>query len=534
VLQALGPLWVGQGGTGLICAAGLGAIVIWRTAQPGRERSLAAVPALLLLVMLIVLTQLILTTWYLFTPGFLDHIEASVASSVHYFRAGLPLYPPTDSYTFHGLLYGPLLAELNSLGYLLGGGVFGAKIVGWLAGWAAIVLILRTRAREIGGWAGYLGIAYALCVLASFGEELTTDRAEPLLLLCATAALLAGRSFPDVAGLLVVSALAGLAFALKLHGPVYCLPALYLWWAAHPRDHLHRGYIILAIASVAVATVAAALPFLPENVSLTGYVHYLTLALKHGMDRRLLLLNIALLLGLWAPLLVLTGVAGLTRLPRGSKQFAALLLGAQSLVALIAAKPGAGVHHFLPFLAAHAYLFQRLYTDLRATQPGAEVVAFRAMAALAATILGMTVPTLHSAGQLLAFNLRAPEQARERDELLALSARYPGGMLGVAGYDSYRLANLRPWLTLQGFPQTDYGAFMDLKLSGLDDAPLQRAFLRCDIPFVYMPKPGEPFTLPSNYNGLLFSNAVRNQFAQSYALLERGNYFNVFACRKRS
>jgi hypothetical protein len=133
---------------------------------------------------------------------------------------------------------------------------------------------------------------------------------------------------------------------------------------------------------------------------------------------------------------------------------------------------------------------------------------------------------------VFAFDSAIPEQQQARTELVSLSSRYPHGMLGSAGDASFALTHFRPWLTLQGTLQTDYGALMDLKLSGVSDQPLAAALTECRIPYVFMPKPGQPFTLHNIYTGApLFSEAVRNAFAARYEMRESGSSFDVFACR---
>jgi hypothetical protein len=264
----------------------------------------------------------------------------------------------------------------------------------------------------------------------------------------------------------------------------------------------------------------------PQNVSAVGYLRYLALATKHGLHMDVFARNCAFVLGIWAPVIVLIGnFSQAVRTTLSWRGFAFTLLGAECIVAVIAAKPGAGTHHFLPFLAPHAFLFQDLYAQLKPAAPG------RAAVAVAAAVIGMLTPTVQTCGQLLAFDLDLPEQTRERDDLLALATRFPRGMIGVADLESYRLANLRPWLTARGTPQTDYGAFMDLEFSGVSDEALRSAFARCAIPFVYVPRPGAPFTLPNLYRGQpLFSDGLRREFSARYSSLDTSRYFEVFAC----
>src|SRR5579871_394122 len=270
----------------------------------------------------------------------MDHIEASVASNVHYFRQGLALYPSPDSFTFHGLLYGPLLVELNSLGYLIPAGGVSAKVVGWIAAWAALTAIWALSRHKSSGWAGMLGAAYAICLLVAFGGELTNDRSEPVLLLSAAVSLLIARDNHGFGALALLGALCGAQAALKLHAPIYCAPALYLWCAGYPSELWRKNYLLIAAVFAVTATCAALLPFLPANVSLAGYHEYLTLAVRHGMNARLFLLNSAFVLGSWGPLWVLLGNFTRVRvLSTRLQRFALTLFVAECLVVVVASKP---------------------------------------------------------------------------------------------------------------------------------------------------------------------------------------------------
>jgi hypothetical protein len=210
--------------------------------------------------------------------------------------------------------------------------------------------------------------------------------------------------------------------------------------------------------------------------------------------------------------------------------FAGVLFALESIVCVIGAKPGAGLHHLIPFLGYHAFLLNGM---LRGTgdQPEGEVRASRgAVAALAAVVLGTAWPAIVLFSLLLHFDLQLPTQEATHQELAQLAGRYPGGMLGVSDESSYALTNFRPWLTLTGTPQTDYGALMDLKLSGVTDEPLVLALADCEIPYLFMPKEGIPFSLENHYGGPLFSAAVRAEFARRYARVETGREFDVYGC----
>lgn len=566
--------------------AALAAVFIWRV--PAARGSRAGLYVLVTVAAIGVLTELVLTSWYLFSPTYLDHIEASTASAAQYFRLGIALYPDLGEFTFHGLLYGPLLSELNSLGYWLGSGVFASKLVGWLAAWAAmgLILVLPDRGGALSALGGgsdrgdapklpgtgstrarVAASAMVLFVLAAFGDVLTSDRADSLLLLFATAGLFCVLRFSGLGALAAVAALAGAAADLKLHGPIYLAPAIY-WWVrkqgpgdiagsmrtqalgvtASPLREQTPGDVIgqvreqtprTAIGWVRAATVAAGagltglvLPLLPSNVNVAGYLSYLTLAAHHGLSSQEFLWNCVFLSGLWAPI-VLVWLA-VRHLPRRLVVFAGVLFALESIVCVIGAKPGAGLHHLIPFLGYHAFLLCGMLSGA-ADHPDGEARASRgAVAALAAVVLGTAWPAIVLFSLLLRFDLQLPTQEATHQELVQLAGRYPGGMLGVSDESSYALTNFRPWLTLTGTPQTDYGALMDLKLSGVTDEPLVLALASCEIPYLFMPKGGTPFSLQNHYGGPLFSAAVRAEFARRYARVESGREFDVYGCDRES
>jgi hypothetical protein len=515
----------GHGGLVVAALAVVSAALLTRAS--GRWGSQASVYVLVAVAALPVLAELVLTTWYLLSPTYLDHIEASTASAAQYYRQGIALYPDPGSYTFHGLLYGPLLAELNSLGYLFGSGVFASKLIGWVAAWVAVGLLMGMPPAGGYRWHWVAATATVVCVLASFGSVLTADRADSLLILCATAGFFCVLRTPGLISLAVAAALAGAAASLKPHGPVYLVPALYSWARGQTNLRL-SGWLTAAAVATAAGLLGIGLPFLPGNVSLQEYLVYLGLGARHGLAWGEFGWNIAFLASLWAPVALIFVATRV--LPAGLGIFTGVLLAVESLVAVIAAKPGAGIHHLLPFLCFHAFLLQRMLAAA-SEQPQGEPRALQgATVALAVVLLGTAWPAGGIFRYLLRFDLQLPLQHATLTELSALSHRYPGGMLGISDASSYALTSFRPWLTLTGTRQTDYGALMDLRLSGVTDTPLAMALARCDIPYLFMPKPGEPFTMMNRYGGPMFSEAVRAEFLRHYSLLEAGKEFNVYGC----
>ncbi len=484
-------------------------------------------------IVLPLLGELLLSTWYLFSPTYIDHIEASVASTTQYFLQGMPVYPKLDTYTFHGLLYGPLLPELNSLGYLVGGGVLGSKLVGWAAAWLALFVIVVTPPRVERNWAWAMSLAAAGCVLASFGSLLTADRADSLVLLFATLALWSVVRLPPLPALVLVGLLAGLAADLKLHAPAYIIPA-FGWWVARYFGLLRARIWLPALLAATMAMGAGVLiPFLPVNISAAEYFGYVRLAAKHGLSLPLFFWNCTFLLCFWLPSLFVLRARrkeGAPAPPRNLIAFAALLLLAEIAVNVVASKPGAGTHHLLPFVGFHAFLLQQLLIDV-GPRWSERPMGRAALAGIAVVCVGTAWCTALGLRAILNFDLQWPLQQAQLQELRRFAGEYPHGMLGIAGNESYMLTLFRPWITLQGTLQTDYGAWMDWNLSGVSDAPLAKALETCRIPYLFVPTGGEPFTMYNTYGtGPVFSDAVRSGFAHSYTLVHPGQYFDVYGC----
>jgi hypothetical protein len=524
---------LGQGGL----VTGVAALLAFFAGVPARTprwlpAALAACTALALL------TEALLSTWYLWSPTYIDHIEASAASMTHYWMQGKPIYPALSSFTFHALLYGPLLPEVNSLGYSLAGGVLGSKLVGWAAAWLALGIIACSAAPRERDWNWLIGLVAAGCIVASFGSILTANRADSLLLLLAAVAMWSAARLPMWFGVLLMGSLAGLAAGLKLHGPAYLLPA-FAWLAVRHVPSLPlRTALAAALVTILVAAVALGVTFLPPNVDATHFISYLRLGAKHGLDPTSFAWGCAFLLCFWTPPLF---VARALRtdparaVPRQLILFAAVLLLAELAVTVIAAKPGAGTHHMLPFVGYHSFLLTQLLACAGSHNGPRHwrerPTAHAALVGVALVLFGTSWSTALGIRASVSFELQGPLQREQSAELLRFADAYPGGMVGIAGNESYALTFLRPWITLRGTLQTDYGAWMDWNLSGVSDQPLAIALRTCAIPYLFVPIGGEPFSIINTYgSGPLFSDDVRDAFAGRYALIDPGRFFNVYGC----
>lgn len=457
---------------------------------------------------------------YLAYPLYADHVEASVVVLGEHLRSGLPLYPRELGHTMDGLLYGPLLAVLNSLSLSLPLDAFlGSKLLALLSSGVAVALCL-TGLQDRRAWL-YLGFLGAFD-LAFF------NRAEPHLLLLTALALRVARLNNEHQRAWLLGLLAGLAMSLKVHGVLY-VAAVYLW--VQP-DWMQRPALL---PRVAAGLLLGALPwFAVPGISLPSYLHFLQLASQHGIRPRIALDNAVFLIALWLPLLTLRQGATSAALPVALSWRTLISLAAMELpiALLLGAKQGAGCWHLMPFVLLHAQVLDALLrhrsldTTPAATRPTALTLALLPLASLAISTAFGLAPGLWQ-------HLKQRDDTQQaRTELRQLSASHAGLLLATGRDRGYELSYLRIDLEQQGVRQIDVPAFIDLQWAGVSDAPLAAALRDCRIAHLAVPR-GEPaFANVSNYSGRpLFSDAVRQAVAQRFTRVSQTPHFDLYRCQ---
>ncbi len=493
----------------LIVIAGAALAVLVARRSPG-ARARLPVP-ILTSTALVLLAGLALA--FLAFPNFTDHAAPAMADLGMQLAKGNPLYPGLDAYSFHGLLYGPLLFEIQSAAIFLGSTLAGlpvilsSKLPGVLAFLAAGALFFRlARGREF-------GLAYYALFLLPFGILAFWNRCEPLFLLLVTLGFWAVESLQRRQALLVLGLCAGLAAGFKLHGFLYIAPAAIAFFSRE--GPTVRDILILATAAAG----AFLLLFLPAGASLPGFADYLLLAAGHGLATELLLANLAFVAALWSPLLAMTAAQGSWRtLPRATLLALAAL---QVAAAIVGAKPGAGIHHLLPFIPANALMFSRCIGD------GAK--SWTQWIWVAALLPGLAASA--DRAWVMARDWRGYAQASL--ELERIQARYPDAVMGLAGSQTYARTFLRSKLALRGATQVEYSSYMDLRFMGVPDTPLRKALEDCRIGHLAMPRGEPPFSLSTYYAppAPLFSDALRETFARRFVKVAEGRWYDVYECR---
>jgi hypothetical protein len=448
---------------------------------------------------------------HLLYPGYLEHVEPSIASlGLIYLQKG-QIYPPLSEYSMHGLMYGPLLAEAQALfGAINLPIIFSSKLLGVAAFIFSSIVLLRM----------FTGFARAyLIFLIPFGLFNFWNRAEPLVILLVTLTLLVMRQPVRIKTSIVLGGLVGLAASLKIHAASYILAAIFI------RPELFKGWTVqkglVFLAAILLVLMAS---HAPHQISIYGFVSYLDLFRKHGLSSTLLLENLTHMFVLVFPIFYLL----LKGLGKNSKYVmpAILLIAVELIVAVIASKPGAGSHHLMPFIPLHALIIQGLLDETPTLK--ASILPFK-FGLLILGLVASIAPLVLTGKHITRYSV----QSELKKEVELMAERYPGVVLAPSDVKNYPHVYFRPILDAKGYRQVDIPGAMELNFSGVADDVLVVAMRQCRIPFLALPVEGEPFTLVNYYTmAPLFSNNVRSAFQKHYSPVtpRLTKHYTVYSC----
>ncbi|MEI8185221.1 MAG: hypothetical protein WCG19_00840 [Chlorobiaceae bacterium] len=448
---------------------------------------------------------ILLGSLYVFYPNYLDHIESTIAVLGGVMQRGEALYPAPDPYPYHGILYGPALAEIQGLFHWIGLPVMvGSKLPGILAFILASNILLRLNRKAI--TRGYL------LFLFPYIYYLFWDRAEPFFLLIISLSLFLAEKLPGSKLLpVLLGILAGAASALKLHGIAYVL-------AAYLAIVLTGGASIGAVVVFALLSCISFITFfLPQNISFFSFINYLKIAGHHGLSMDTWQTNIMYWFALLVPLLVVWRNA---KTAMRTNVYLTIILGIEFFITILGAKPGAGLHHLFPFIPLNAYLMAYLL-------PEGEKLRQEYLVRVVYVVL--TIISLITAVKLASLMMRHWHQyAAAGREVISCEAKYTGLVMGIGeGDQGYEYTYLRVLLNRR---QIDFPAFMDLQFSGVGDGLFVENLSNGSIKHILVPNEGTPFAMLNFYTGKpLFSGNVQKAFTTHYRCIKRGEAYSVYA-----
>jgi hypothetical protein len=465
---------------------------------------------------------------YLYYPNnYVDHAQAGIAAIGWLAVHGAPIYPDWDSGDVYGTVYGPLLYFLNGGVLLFGPSILISKLPGVVALAAATGMFCVLVQRRAGSAAVTVLLAGALfAVIGHFAIAAYWNRADPFLMLSAMLALYAANRLPPVGAALAVGVLAGIAGGFKIHGVLYVLPAALMVLAAAT---CRRDRVIVAAAGLGAGAAVLLLPFAAPQAELAHYLFYLRFAAGQGLSLHLLGENVGFAAAMLAPVVIML-LGRRARLATPDRFMIAGLLVAIAATATIAAKPGAGAFHLMPFAAIALYAFAVMLGP-------AGIAAPRIAAAVFAVAFACYLqPLLARTGPLALRQYRSAATTQMKiAELGTLLAGAPGAQIGPTDRAHYDDTFYRAIAVFTGHGlKVDFAAWMDLRHSGAPESRIVRYVTGCDVPFWIFPL-GEPFAMPSFYTDEpMFSDDFRRRFHDNYRLARTGRFFQVWTCRAAS
>ncbi len=476
---------------------------------------------------------------YLSAPAFTDHIEVSVGAVASALRRGQPPYHGITGAASYELPYGPnvFLVLAGSIA-LFGPSIFSIKLpcfIACIASGAFMFSILRRRVSlrcASGAWLVFL------LYLVYYDESAYWCRPEPFLLFGSALGLWLARMRPFKSASLEVLAHAAIVawmIDLKMTGVFYVAPVLVLVAAS---SGVRRACLAAVLGGVMSVSLFAWGP-----LSLAAYVAVLTKTARHGFAMRDLLLGSSAAFFLLCPIAVarLLHPAGPVTVPARARwlfPYRTLLLSVLA-TCVIAAKPGAGCHHILPFLPLGLDAFVDAIDGVerkRMSTITGRVSTLVGRVAVAAIVVVWSLTNGWLVEEKVA---RARTRAGEVRALLAEHGTEDVQM-GYSTDTRYEDTDERILIAFDRPLYLDSGSQMDSTGAGYDATKTLGTGLAACHPAVWLLPHGEPFSLLSRYRvrkgeePTVFDAAFRAEFSARYVLVESTRTYDVYVCAAAS
>lgn len=474
-------------------------------------------------------------TVYPFVAGYTDHFEPTIASiswTATNFR--LPIYHSLEAATRYSAVYGPLTFLINSVAfYVLGGTITASKTMGVLACLTSLPLIFYAARKHCDFKCALALTGITALGFLAFGSTCYMSRADAYLILCVAVATFAAARLPLHVAFIVLGVTAGVAINLKIHGILYIAPVALLLLSSRPsiRD---------IILSFLVALAVAISPFLLPNVSIINYITWLKATAAHGLRSHELIENLIFLIPMLTVLLSIVINRSNKRLEARDKIYLTSIFLAAILVTVVACKPGAGPHHYLPILPAIAYacaLLLRPATvqkELVSSREGQQRVGIWLLMTAIVALIPQAILSQKGIADYLTDNWENRAATAQVKQVMALN---PGRTIGM-GYSqvNYSLTYVRPLLLFKGNPYLlDGGSLQDYDASNIKiPSATIKAISNCTTSMWLIPKGGEPFS-KSNYYPTgrdIFSMEFRQAFLSSYKKTGETKLYDIWSCSR--
>jgi hypothetical protein len=477
--------------------------------------------------------------------GYLDHVEANVASVAAAFNHGAPLYHGLASAQRYSLVYGPIAyLPFSWTLRILGSSLLSLKLAVLFANVCFLIFLVAAYRKRLATPQALLAVAVVVAFMMSGEPYMFQVRGDVLMPLTVALALFGVLSSSLWTAVILWSVATGLCFGIKFTGVLYFLPLFVLLYRRF-------GWRIAALAACGAGLVGC-LPFALPQISLVNYLLWFHEAARHPLRAVEFLSNLRTAVTISVPAVLL-----LWRFHQGDPQkcvaylreqrlFLLALAGALGLMIIAASKFGAGNHHLLPFYPVIGFLCVDIYRQIEAVGAAWTLSSGSVARAVCWLWLASTVATripvefLATERKLAA---RWSLASAVTEDLTSIMQAHPGDRIEMGYSRSYPLTFYRPALVFEGNPLTlDAPALDDMQLSGLAIPQATIDYIKsCQTQIWLIPKGEEPFVMPNIYADTrifpernLFEDDFRQAFLQEYKRVGSSEYYDLWACRDGS
>lgn len=463
---------------------------------------------------------------YPLTPLFYDHAEANIAAVAANWRLGGALYTDLQSAARYSLLYGPWPYIVAGVFQSMGGEAFAfTKLTGvvnlvvlLLAFYFLLSSFTRTRMERI-YTLGVLSLA-----LLGYYQFSYWNRPDSFMMLYVFLGLIlvikASVVGPGPAFILM-GLLAGLASACKFHGFLYFIPIVAYFLETQRVEKIWAKMVGGAVFFF----VGLSTPFLLPNIGWIHYFEWLQMASKHGLDLKEILRNLSFI----SFFLIFFFLLGFHRQHRNTFL---VFCCTSIIVAIIAGKPGAGSHHFMPLVPVIIWLAAVEF--FKKTNP--EQLK-KAMIIVAAFVLTISLNAVNRQKQIVKLFSQVFERKAELEDLQRIVSLLDGAAeIGFSDMARYQSTFYKVWMVQQEKGLLfDGAALMDMGASSMNiPASTLSDILTCKIPNFILPNTGAPWSLVSFYGekpSPIFSEEFKSAFEKAYEIKETTKYYALYRCR---
>ncbi|MDY7012872.1 MAG: hypothetical protein SVX43_04590 [Cyanobacteriota bacterium] len=307
----------------------------------------------------------------------------------------------------------------------------------------------------------------------------------------------------------------------------------------------------LTFVSLLLGVLVLLLPFALPQISLANYFLWLDRTKNHGLSPHLLWENLQTVLILVLPLGLTLFQLQIVKIKAFKKQISynnkflyALVIGIMG-TSIVAAKPGSGTHHLLPYLPFVTYFcclvlmeIQQAFLENKDTLSGFDRIKSHVLKFLFFVFLLLLSGNAIWKGVFLLSNIWQDSASSIVADIEQVIQSYPEETIAV-GYGSspsYFLSDYRPIPVFAGNPYSiDSVALMDMQKAGIElpDSTLE-ALRSCRIELWLIPQGESPFSLFNYYdpNLPLFNDTFKAIFQENYAKEAQSQYYDLWFCQQ--